>query len=236
MLSPEQLERELLGMVAEGGIVRNPVFSKIARGEFSKDDLAFFVKQFLLRQRHFTRWLACIYTNTPNEAYDARQLIAENLYEEHGDFRPGRDHTSLLRRFGRSLGLKDNEMEEAIPLPETQAFIDRIYHICRGSFVEGMAAIGIGHEGHALVRSPEAMGVDRFALALQERYGLSEDAVEFWSLHAKADIDHCRRALEIVKKYAATEELQQGARVAVERTLRQWRFFFEGVLRAVGKN
>ncbi len=222
-------------MVAEGGIVGNPVFSQIARGEFSRRDLAFFTQQFLLRQRHFTRWLACIYARTPNEAHDARQLIAENLYEEHGDLRPGRDHTSLLKQFGRALGLKDQEMEEALPLPETQAFIDRIYHICRSSFIEGMAAIGIGHEGHALVQRPEAAGVGRFAQALREHYGLSEDDVEFWSLHARADVDHCRRALEMVKKYAVTAELQEKAKRAVEQTLRQWRFFFDGILRALGK-
>jgi pyrroloquinoline quinone (PQQ) biosynthesis protein C len=165
--------------------------------------------QAMLVVADFTRFISGIHANCPHR--DAQRLLAENLWEEHGQGDRDRDHLSLSRRLARSLGATDDEMDRAEPLPETAAYINHCLEVTRtGSFVEGMTAIGVGIESFI----PAFFGA--MAEALRRNYGLTAADVEFLSVHVMEDADHARRSMELLEKYADSQEARSSAIRALE--------------------
>jgi pyrroloquinoline quinone (PQQ) biosynthesis protein C len=54
---------------------------------------------------------------------------------------------------------------------------------------------------------------------LREKYGFSDDTLEFILLHIGADEVHSRRGIDVIKKYATTDEMQAKALKAAEEVL-----------------
>ena len=124
----------------------------------------------------------------------------------------------------RSLGATDEELDNTKPLPETADYIAHCIHVTRdGSFIEGMTAIGIGIEYF----SP------RFFAALAElfrsQFGLSREEVEYLLVHVGEDEDHARRSLELIEKYADTDEIKEKAKQALREMLSVKRRFAEAL-------
>jgi pyrroloquinoline-quinone synthase len=183
------------------------------------------VRQAILVVREFTRFISAIHSNCPHR--EGQLLLAENLWEEHGEGLEGKDHYSLARRLAKSLGVTDEEIDQTGPLPETSLYIDHCMRLTReSSFVESMTAIGIGIE-HFM---PGFFG--SLAQALKEHYGLTPVDVQYLSVHVSADEAHARRSLEIIKTYADTDEVREKAKQALRTTLAVKSRFAEAVYRA----
>jgi pyrroloquinoline-quinone synthase len=174
--------------------------------------------------REFPRFLSAIHANCPDQAI--RDIIVGNLWEEHGGLVPTRDHPAIFRAFGRALGLSDEEMEAAEPIPEVQAFIDRHEVVAKNRpFWEGIAGVTIGLEGQV----PKTFG--RIITALRERYGFSDDAIEFFIVHLTADSEHSGSGFDIIRRYVSDEAQIPVIRRAVKASLDAWRLMFDGIWR-----
>lgn len=187
---------------------RDPFFDSVRAGRINREGGKLWVLQAALVVRDFTRFISAIHANCPHR--DAQQLMAENLWEEHGRGRAERDHYFLIRKLAKSLGATDAEIDSTTPLPEATAYIDQCFKATRdGSFIDGMAAIGVGIE----------FTIPAFFGALAEifcaRYGLAREDVTYLLIHVGEDEDHARRALELIEKYADTDDVQQGAKQAL---------------------
>jgi pyrroloquinoline quinone (PQQ) biosynthesis protein C len=213
--------KELLAVISEQPY-RDPLLEAIRSGRMSRVGMTTWVAQAMMIVREFTRFISAIHANCPHA--DAQLLLAENLWEEHGRGIAGRDHYSLIRRMALSLGATDAELDQTAPLPETADYIDYCLKVTReSSFVEGMAAIGIGIEYF----SPKFFAA--LAEALTAIYGISRKDVEYLLVHVGEDEDHARRSMEVITAYADTDEKREKAKQALRDMLRVKHRFADAV-------
>jgi pyrroloquinoline-quinone synthase len=198
---------ELLAVLSEEPF-RDPLFDALRAGRMSRAGIKLWATQAMTVVREFTRFISAIHANCPHT--DAQLLLAENLWEEHGKGLAGRDHYSLIRKLANSLGATDEELDRAEPLAETAGYIDYCFKVTReSSFIEAMAAIGVGIEYF----SPRFFGA--LAEMLRSQFGLAREDVEYLLVHVGEDEDHARRSLELIEKYADTSEVKEKARQAL---------------------
>jgi len=211
-LTSDQSFGEELLQILRAHSTRDPILAEIRQGKLSREGVKRWSLQAMIVVSQFTRFISGIHSNCPDR--DAQRLIAENLWEEHGLGELDRDHLSLIKRMARSLGADDREIETTEALPATAEYIEHCLRITRdGSFVEGMAAIGIGIEYSMPVF------FRAFGEALKKNYGLTDQDVEFLSVHVEEDEEHSRRSIELIERFASTEDLKSRARDALHKTL-----------------
>jgi pyrroloquinoline-quinone synthase len=191
-------------------------------GSLPMDGVRHWAKQLYFMTQEFGRFTSAIHANCP--VFEVRHTLAETIYEEHGRMLAGKDHPELYRKFTRAIGIADRELAEARPLPETDALIDWIHDLClHRHFVESLAGFGVAVEGQA------NKGIPIFVHVFRDKHGLPEDAIEFWTTHAEDDIEHGRRSLEIVLKYADTPSLQAGVLECVRKSMERLMLFHHGI-------
>ncbi|HXG94421.1 MAG TPA: iron-containing redox enzyme family protein [Blastocatellia bacterium] len=201
---------------------RDPSFDAIRSGRMPREAVKLWALQTMLVVRHFTRFISAIHANCADR--DAQMLLAENLWEEHGRGNTERDHFSLAKRLARSLGASDEEIENFEPLPETTDYINYCLKVTReASFIESMAAIGLGIEYFM----PQFFGA--LAEGLRSHYGLTAADVQYLSVHVSEDQDHSRRSIEIIEKCADTDEAKEKAKQALREMLAVKRGFAEAL-------
>ncbi|HSE96856.1 MAG TPA: iron-containing redox enzyme family protein [Blastocatellia bacterium] len=220
-LAHQQFIDDLFTIMREEAF-RDPFFDAVRAGEMSRAGVRAWVLQASIVVRQFTRFISAIHSNCPHR--DAQQLLAENLWEEHGRGNAERDHYSLIRRLARSLGATDREIDEAVPIAETAEYIDHCMRVTRDeSFIVGMTAIGIGIEYYM----PVFFG--SLAEALCSRYGVERADAEYLLVHVGEDESHAKRSMEIVEKYADTREERDRACHALREMLRVKRRYSEAI-------
>lgn len=219
--SANRFSDELLDMARREGF-RDPFFGALRKGQLSRDAVKRWAVQASFVVRQFTRFISAMHANCPHR--DAQALLAENLWEEHGQGRVARDHYQLIRRMARQLGASDEELDSDAPLSETVQYINHCFKVTRdGSFIQGLAAIGIGIESF----SPRFFAA--LAAAFQAQFNLTRDDVEYLLVHVGEDEDHARRSLELLDKYAASEAERDSARRALRDMLEVKRRFAEAL-------
>jgi pyrroloquinoline-quinone synthase len=201
---------------------RDPMFDAVRSGSMSRAGVRLWTLQASLVVRQFTRFISAIHANCPHR--DAQQLLAENLWEEHGKGVTSRDHYSLIRKLARSLGATDRDIDDAQPLEETDEYIAHCLKVTRElSFVESMTAIAVGIE----IFMPAFFGP--LGENLCSKYGLTRDDVDYLLVHVAEDEAHSRRALALLESYADTQEVQEKAKRALREMLLVKRRFAQAV-------
>lgn len=220
-IEPELFEDSLLAILRENSF-RDPMFDAVRSGSMSRLGVRLWTLQASLVVREFTRFISAIHSNCPNR--EAQQLLVENLWEEHGQGRPERDHYALVRKLARSLGATDSDLDNIKPLPETARYIDHCFDLTRNAtFIESITVIGIGVESFI----PVFFGA--LAASLCSQYGLSPDDVEYLSVHVGEDETHSRRALGLIEAYADTNEIRENVTKRLRDMLLVKRRFSEAV-------
>lgn len=187
---------------------RDPMFDAVRSGSMSRAGVRLWTLQASLVVRQFTRFISAIHANCPHR--DAQQLLAENLWEEHGQGVNSRDHYSLIRKMARSLGATDRDLDDAQPLKETDEYIAHCLKVTHElSFVESMTAIAVGIE----IFMPAFFG--SLGESLCSKYGLTRDDVDYLLVHVTEDEMHSRRALALLESYADAPEVQEKAKRAL---------------------
>jgi len=110
-------------------------------------------------------------------------------------------HPDLCMKFGLSLGLTQGDFRNHIPTIQTLAHTSVV--------VSSPLTIGNAAAGRASGMSNETI-VQRYSTEFSEYllkapYNLSEDAIEFFTIHGVVDVDHSRQAAEVVAKLATTD-------------------------------
>jgi pyrroloquinoline-quinone synthase len=224
-LDPERVEKELTEVMNSFWFEDRPFMRDFAAGKIPREKLARFAPSYCFQVDQFKRFIGAIYANA--EPRDVRELMLENLWEEHGEGNPERDHTALVAKFVRALGAEIPDIYDVEPIPEGRRWIDRILGICQKEhFVVGLAALSFGIE--ARTRTMAMLGQ-----IYRDGYGLSEDDLEFFFMHLEADEEHAGRAIEMVRKYCTTEDLLERSKWAVSEVLDAIRVLGEGMERVV---
>src|SRR5262245_59775925 len=228
-LSPKEFVRDLLRRIeARRTFGGHPLWLTIADGKLSREQLQVFAVQFFLQVREFPRGISAMHANCPFPK--ERIALAESIYEEETGRISGCNlpHPEVFIRFGEALGLSRGQMVDGQPLPATRALIDWFELVTKQrSFIEAAAAMNLAAEGQV----PGAFGP--MARRLQEKYGLSREAVEFWDLHEHADAEHSEVGDNIVVHHATDAATQARVREAMQHSLDAWWQFFDGIQAAI---
>jgi pyrroloquinoline-quinone synthase len=208
----DRVEKELTEVMNsqwfEGG---SQFMIDFAEGRVAKEKLARFAPSYCFQVDNFKRCVAAVYAKA--EPRDVRELMLENLLEEHGEGDPARDHAQLVARFGRALGADLPTPYDLEPIPESREWVERILTVClEEEFVVGLAALSYGIE--ARTRTMSFLGS-----IYRDNYGLGEDELEFFFMHLEADEEHAGRAIELIRKYCTTEEQLEKCKRAVKEVL-----------------
>jgi pyrroloquinoline-quinone synthase len=222
-LEPDRVEKELTEVMNEQWFEDRPFIREFAEGRIAKEKLARFSPSYCFQVDNFKRCVAAVYAKA--EPRDVRELMLENVLEEHGEGDPSRDHAQLVAKFGRALGADLPTPYDLEPIPEGRAWVERILKVClEEEFVVGLAALSYGIE--ARTRTMAFLGT-----IYREKYGLSEDDLEFFFMHLEADEEHAGRAIELIRKYCTTEEQLEKCKRAVREVLDATRGVAEGMER-----
>ena len=227
--TPEDFIQDLVARIkARRTFGSHPLWLRLFDGKLSREQLQRFAVQFFLQVREFPRAVSAMHANCPFP--DMRMELAESIYEEETGRISGcnQPHPELFIRFGEAVGLSRAEMVEGHPLPATRALIDWFeLSTKQRSFIEAAAAITLAAEGQV----PGAFGP--MARRLQENYGLSREAVEFWDVHEMADAEHSQVGDNIVVRHATDTATQARVRDALQHSLDAWWQFFDGIQAAI---
>ena len=219
-IDPERVVKELEAVMNEQWFEEHPYMREFAEGRIEKERLARFAASYCYQVDNFKRCVAAVYAKA--EPRDVRELMLENLEEEHGEGDPSRDHTQLVARFGRALGARIEDPFNVEPIAESREWVDRILDLClREHFVVGLAALSYGIE--ARTRTMAFLGT-----IYRDKYGIAEEDLEFFFMHVEADEEHAARAIEMIRKYCTTEDLLERSKAAVHEVLDATRVAAEG--------
>jgi pyrroloquinoline-quinone synthase len=225
VLAPEAFIRKLTARIeARRTFGSHPLWLELADGKLGREQLKTFAVQFFLQVREFPRAVSAMHANCPFSK--ERMELAESVYEEETGRISGcnQPHPELFIRFGEAVGLTRAELVEGRPLPATRSLIDWFeLSTKQRSFIEAAAAINLAAEGQV----PGAFGP--MARRLQQHYGLSREAVEFWDIHEMADAEHSAVGDNIVVRHATDAATQARVLDALQHSLDAWWQFFDGV-------
>ena len=138
-----------------------------------------------------------------------------------------RTHPDLCKKFGLAVGLTDEDFANEQPLFEVQLHTAII--------VAGPLLAGHPAAGRVGGMSDETI-VQRFATEFMEYlpkppYNLSEDAIEFFTVHAVVDVDHAEAGAQAVARLATTDRdkeiVWEAAKRKTQLKLAKWRAIYD---------
>jgi len=226
-VSTDALLREIEELQKKYYATPSPVYQMLYSGAMTKRQLQEFVGQFSLFPLYNHNYHGRLYIICPDHRWRSR--IAEVTYEEGTGrlFAGGVAHHELYLRFGEAVGISRRELYDWPLCAEGIAYMQWFMDICGRSFIEGASA-------HML--ASEAVGMTLYvdvANALRKHYGLSEEGVRFWTVHAVADEDHTDIGRQLLDEFARTEQDQKLVLKAIEEAHQMFRMLDDGTHRAV---
>jgi pyrroloquinoline-quinone synthase len=195
-----EFEREICSIVDDRHLLKHPFYVAWSKGELSIDQLGTYAEQYMHYVLAEPTFLSAVHSNTPHFARDGktdlgpRQTILQNLVDE--ELGP-RNHPALWKCFAEALGVSDNDLSAATPLPATSRLIETFTQLCRNQpYYAGLAAL---HAFESQVPAIAAAKID----GLRRFYGFNDPAAyEFFTVHKDADVEHSAREWCLIEQAA----------------------------------
>jgi pyrroloquinoline quinone (PQQ) biosynthesis protein C len=159
-----------------------------------------------------TAWLAQAPTLVERES---ARFIGRNLAGELGFLREP-DHRDLYLKLLDGLDIPEAEARDHLPLASTIGAASVLGYFCRASFEEGLGAFGLGIE----LQVPGRPNGAQIIVQALERYDVSRDAMEFFTIHVEAEEEHGGNAEAALAPYVETRAQQALVRRAFRWTVR----------------
>ncbi|MCK8783316.1 iron-containing redox enzyme family protein [Roseomonas sp. NAR14] len=192
------LEEAIKGRSANG----SPFSRAWAEGRLSRAHLARWAENHYHYVGPFADYLGYVYARMPANYVEAKDFLLANMYEEEIG---GDRHTDLLIRFAEACGTTRERVQDPENMsPTTLALQSWCYAVAmREDPIVAVAGLVVGLESQV----PSIYR--RQTPTLREKYGFTDQEVEFFDLHIVSDEIHGERGYQIVLEHANTVELQQ---------------------------
>ena len=160
------------------------------------------------------------------EYEDVRKALVENLAEEEGlkaiprEGHTPHDHNELIMRFCTAAGLFEGEVHD---MKMTPAWWGRSLHYATTTSHEPLGVV-LAMQSTQEGQQP-ALNTEVVLPALARHYGYppGSPAIEFFTEHAEADVEHSRRQAELCAKYLDTDAVKARAlEVATQACMLRW--------------
>ena len=204
LLSQEQFREALENAIKGKSANKAPFSIAWASGRLSRAHLARWAENHYHYVGPFADYLAYVYARTIDNGKftEAKDFLLANMYEEEIG---GDRHTDLLIRFAESCGTtRERVVNPDNMSPTTRGLQSWCYAVAmREDPVVAVAGLVVGLESQV----PSIYR--RQTPTLREKYGFSDEELEFFDLHIVSDEIHGERGYQIVLQHADTVDLQQ---------------------------
>ena len=202
LMNRDELRSALENAIKGKSANKSPFSLAWAEGSLSREHLARWAENHYHYVGPFADYLAYIYARTPDHMTDAKDFLLANMYEEEiGGDRP----PALLIRFAEACGTtRARVIDQENMSPTTRALQSWCYAVAmREDPVVAVAGLVVGLESQvpSIYRKQTP--------TLRDKYGFSDEEVEFFDLHIVSDEIHGERGYQIVLEHATTVEMQQ---------------------------
>lgn len=190
---------QLQQIVDNRKLTKHPFYQLWEMGKLSLDNLRAYAAQYYHLEANFPRYLSAAHANCSDLA--DRKEILENLNdEEYGK----KSHVQLWVQFGEALDLTKEQMEKVQLLDTTCAMINRFTEISKKrGFGEAVASLYAYEFMLPYISETKIAG-------LKKHYGISRKKdIEFFTVHAVADVEHAASWLRMLEKYAKKDAEQK---------------------------
>lgn len=175
-----------------------------ANGMLSREHLARWCENHFHYVGPFADYLAYIYARIMDDQkyQEAKDFLLANMYEEEIG---GDRHVDLLIRFGEACGTtRERIINPDNMSPTTRGLQSWCFSVAmREDPVVAVAGLVVGLESQVPYIYRKQTPI------LREKYGFTDEEVEFFDLHIVSDEIHGERGYQIVLEHADTVELQQ---------------------------
>jgi len=188
------LVKQIDDLIEQKSLLKHPFYVEWTEGKLSIDSISGYSKEYFQLVKQVPNFVGSIVEHCPNGMRDA---ISSNKLEEE-------DHIKYWIRFSRSLGISESELEKYSGLEKTRKAVSNLANLM-DSFEDGSAAMYAFEQEIPKISLTKLDGLRKF-------YDMtSEDATEYFRLHAEADIRHAavwRKILENTTKEKESDLLQ----------------------------
>ena len=218
-MTTSSFRRALQAAVEERHQANHPLIDKWAAGEVKRETIAGAIRE------HWY-WIgnllpAALFNICAKAPDDVVAMEMENYAEETDPTNP---HVELLLRFCEACGMTRGELAAGRGLPTTESWLDWELNLtAREPWIAGVAGVHIASEAQ------EPRLFSKVLPALRDIYKFSEHELEYWWLHAEADIEHGGRAFEVLVKHCDTAEKQAMALRYARDGARMKYLFWDGI-------
>ncbi len=204
LMSADEFRSALENAIKGKSANKAPFSIAWASGQLSREHLARWAENHYHYVGPFADYLACVYARMPEgaEYIEAKDFLLANMYEEEIG---GTRHTDLLIRFAEACGTtRERVMDPDNMSPTTRGLQGWCYSVAlREDPIVAVAGLVVGLESQV----PSIYR--RQTPIMREKYGFSDEEVEFFDLHIVSDEIHGERGYQFVLEHANTPELQQ---------------------------
>ena len=212
--------RSVIEEIIQPGVQRlmdSRYFTELRQGKLSTRRLQGWAIQHYLHNKAILKSFALGMVKNAHDP-DMFDYYAYQLTEEQS-------HPDLAKKFGLALGLKETDFAEATQIFECQIHSARtIYN----------TLLGGGPLGRASALTSESMVCrysEEFNTYLRRYYGLSDDALAFFTVHMVADKDHTAQSAERIARAVKTPRDERVVRENAQYTVRIKLGKFDGIYR-----
>jgi pyrroloquinoline quinone (PQQ) biosynthesis protein C len=201
--------------------LHHPLFQEIVAGRLTRAQLREVIKQqgafFLDTVRHAAVRLAAIGGFRPRlEDLELQRAVIPVLVEEAGEDLVGGQttaHALLYIRLAEGLGISQEELFATEYLPHIVIEKNELFQLQREGLLEALCG------GALATESVNALASARLFEAFRTHYGVPEEHLEFYRVHAAVEEEHGSRAVALVNRLARTEEDRKRGWLALRRAI-----------------
>ena len=220
-------EEQVRSAIEARHLLKHPFYVAWTRGELTREQLRQYAGQYMHHVLAEPTYLSAVHSNTPHFASDGksdlgpRQTILQNLIDE--ELGP-KNHPALWKQFAAALGLSEEDLAATAALPATRELIAKFTELCRNRpYYAGLAALHAFESQVPAVAAVKIEGLRRF-------YGMTDAAaVEFFSVHEKADVFHSASEWGLIDRAADTDEKRAEVMAATRESCEALWSFLDGV-------
>lgn len=210
----DEVLNQLDQMIAAHSILEHPFYQAWSAGTLSQEDLAVYSWAYFPHVEAFPDYLRnAIDVTKPGQV---REFLVENLNDELGDIdiEGAEPHTTLWQYFAEGMGINQQELEEAKPLPEVERSVATFKKLCGQSTLSALAALYAYESQQPEVSKTKGEG-------LCELYQIDDkQTLSYFTCHEIADVRHRedeREALRLcLEEGGSSHELFEAAQAALD--------------------
>lgn len=190
MSLPIDIAGVLGGVIARRSLLSHPFYQAWLAGRLDLSDLGIYAGQYWRQVEAFPGCLEALSERAPDAA---RTTLQENLSDEVDG-----GHLELWRRFAASLGV--SPLDDVAAFAETRRCTDFFAQAADNSPMAFALSAIYGYESQ--IPSVAAIKGD----SLRSNYGLDDEAVAYFDVHATVDVVHSARLIDAIEGVVGNDE------------------------------